>query len=127
MKFAQWKNLRVDPTQPGMTVEEKLTAFGFLGVPAISAFLIALTLGSKNEMYWALATLVFGFAAALWKMHPQSHTVSWKKMFFIYGIPALTVPILVELGVDFWAFVVAAAIHFGVKFYFKQTTKTEGV
>lgn len=127
MKITQWKNLRIDPTQPEMTIQEKLTAFVFLGVPAIAALLIALALGSKNEMYWALAALVFGFSTALWKMHPQSHTVSWKKMFFIYGIPALAVPILVESGVDFWAFVAAAALHFAVKFYYKQTKKAEGV
>lgn len=126
MKIMQWKNLRIDPTKPEMTIQEKFVAFGFLGVPAISALLIALALGSKNEMYWALAALGFGFSTALWKMHPQSHTVNWKHKFFMYGVPALVVPTLLEFGVGIWAFVAAGVLHFAVKLYFKQTTKTEG-
>lgn len=120
MKFMQWKNLRIDPTQPKMTIEEKFVAFGFLGVPAISALLIALALGSKNEMYWGIAALVFGMSTALWKMHPQSHTVNWKNMFFMYGVPALMVPTMLEFGVGIWAFGAAAVLHFAVKFYYKQ-------
>lgn len=127
MKFMQWKNLRIDPAQPETTIEEKLVAFCFLGVPAITALLIAHSLGSKNEIYWALAALVFGFSAALWKTHPQSHTVNWKNMFFLFGIPTLVVPILLEFGMVFWSFGGAAVVHFAVKFYYKQTTKIEGV
>lgn len=122
MKFMQWKNLRIDPTQQEMTVEEKLTTFVFLGVPAIAALLIALVLGSKNEMYWGMAALVFGMSTALWKMHPQSHKVNWKNMFFMYGVPALVVPTMLEFGVGIWAFVAAGVLHFAVKFYYKQTT-----
>lgn len=127
MKFFQWKNLHPTQPQPETTIQEKLVAFGFLGVPAISALLIASSLGSKNEMFWALAALFFGLLAALWKMHPQSHTVNWKNMFFLFGLPVLVVPILLELGVNFWSFVVAAALHFAIKFYYKQTKKVEGV
>lgn len=121
MKFMQWKNLRVNPTQPEMTVQEKLVAFCFLGGPSITALLIALVLGSNNEMYWAIAALVFGFSSALWKMHPQSHMVNWKNMFFLFCLPALAVPILLEFGMVFWSFGAAAVLHFAVKFYYKQT------
>lgn len=127
MKFTQWKNLRIDPTQPKMTIQEKLVAFGFLGVPTIGVLLIALALGSRNEMYWAMAGLVFGFSTALWKTHPQANKVNWKNMFFLFGLPALVVPTLLEFGAEIWAFVAAAALHFAVRFYYKQTTKTEEV
>lgn len=122
MKFTQWKNLRIDPTQPETTIEEKLVAFCFLGVPAISVLLIALALGSKNEILWATSALFFGMMLALKILHPKTATADWKKLFLINGIPVLIVPILMELGAEFWSFVVAAAIYFVVRFFYKQTT-----
>lgn len=126
MKFMQWKNLRIDPTQPDMTIQEKFVAFSFLGVPTISVFLGALALGSKNEFLWATSALFFGMMLALKMMHPKTATTDWKKLFLINGIPVLIVPILMELGAEFWSFVVAATIYFGIRFFYKQTTKTEG-
>lgn len=122
MKIMQWKNLRIDPTQPEMTIQEKFVAFGFLGVPSIAALATAHFLGSPYSMYWALAALGFGFSTALWKTHPQANKVNWKNMFFLFGLPALVVPTLLEFGMVFWSFVAAAALHFAVKFYYKQTT-----
>ena len=123
MKFTEWKNLRIDPTHPEMSIQEKLVAFGFVGVPTLLTLCIATTLGSKNEMYWALAALFFGLSASLWKMHPQSRSVDWKKMFFLLGVPALIVPIALDLGAEFWSWVVAFGVYFGVKFYYQQTQK----
>lgn len=125
MKFMQWKNLRIDPTQPEMTVQEKLVAFCFLGVPAITALLIANSLGSKNEMYWALAAFGLGFMLAVRMMHPGAAAADWKKLFLMNGLPLLVFPILLELGAEFWAVVAAATVYFGVKFYYKQTKKVE--
>lgn len=122
MKFMQWKNLRIDPTQPETTIQEKLVAFGFLGVPALTAIVIAHFLGSSKSMYWAIAAMGLGFMLALRIMHPKSAASDWKKLFLINGLPMLVVPILLEFGMAFWSFVVAAAIHFGVRFFYKQTT-----
>lgn len=121
MKFMKWKNLRIDPTQPETTIEEKLVAFCFLGVPALAALVVAHFLGSSKSMYWAIAAMGLGFMLALRIMHPKSAAADWKKLFLINGLPMLAVPILLEFGMVFWSFGVAAAIHFGVRFYYKQT------
>jgi len=131
MKFIQWKNLRIAPPREmaierEMTIEEKaikekLVAFAYLGVPALSTLLIASLLGSENAMYWAMAALTFGMSTGLWKMHPQSKSADWKKMFFLCGVPPLVVPTSLELGAGFWSFAVAFGMYFGVKFYYQQT------
>ena len=126
MKFTQWKNLRIDPTHPEMSVEEKLMAALYLTMPSVGALLLAISLGSKNEMYWAMAALIFGMGTAIWKMHPQSKSADWKKMFFLFGVPTLIVPISLEFGAEFWSWVVAFGVHFGVKFYYQHTQNKVG-
>lgn len=127
MKIMQWKNLRIDPTQPEMTIEEKFVAFCFLGVPSISALLIAHFLGSSSSMYWAISALFLGVMLAMKMMHPKSGTADWKKLFLINGVPALVVPALLDFGAGFWAFAVAAAIHFGMRFFYKYKQTKIGV
>lgn len=120
MKFMQWKNLRIDPTQPEMTIQEKLVAFVFLGVPSLTTLLIAHSLGSSNSMYWAIAGLFFGVMLMLLIMHPAAAAADWKKLFSMNGLPMLVAPALLDSGAEFWAFGAAAAIYFGVEFYYKQ-------
>jgi len=127
MKFTQWKNLRIDPTQPEMTIQEKFVAFGFFGVPALATLLIAHSLGSSNSMHWAIAGLFLGVMLTLQIMHPKTATADWKRLFLINGLPMLVAPALLDLGAEFWSFAVAATVYFGMKFYYKQTKKTEEV